>query len=63
MTKKELAKQLLQLVKDGIEEEYSDVEITDDIEVFIGCLEPRDRNAFANWGYPEQRSTPNECWI
>jgi len=50
MTKKEFTKQVFQLVQNSIEEEKSDDEITDDLEIFFDILEPRDREQFSNGG-------------
>jgi len=62
MTKKEFAKQVFQLVKNSIEEEKSDDEITDDLEIFLDTLEPRDREQFSKWGYPNVQVEPSKCW-
>lgn len=63
MTKKEFAKQVFQLVQKSIEEEKSEVEIIDDVEIFLDTLEPRDREQFAKWGYPSVQVKHFKCWV
>jgi len=63
MIKKEFAKQVFQLVQNSIEEEKSEVEIIDDVEIFLDTLEPRDREQFAKWGYPSVQVEPSKCWV
>jgi inhibitor of KinA sporulation pathway (predicted exonuclease) len=62
MTKKEFAKQVFQLVQNSIEEEKSDAEIIDDVEIFLDTLEPRDREQFAKWGSLSVQVEPSKCW-
>lgn len=62
MTKKEFAKQIFELVQNGIDVLKSDDELIDDIEIFIDCLEPRDREQFAKWGYEKDKATLQNCW-
>jgi hypothetical protein len=62
MTKKQFSKQVFELVRNGIDFDKSDDEITDDLEIFMDCLEPRDREQFAKWGYEKDQSTPEKCW-
>lgn len=63
MTKKEFAKQVYELVQNAIDEQESEDQIIDDIEIFLDCLEPRDRGQFAAWGYPKDQVEPNKCWV
>ena len=63
MTKKEFAKQVFQLVANSIEEGKSDDEITDDVEIFLDTLEPRDREQFSKWGYPNVQTDASKCWV
>lgn len=63
MTKKEFATQVYQSVKNAIDEDKSDEEIIDDLEIFLDCLEPRDREQFSNWGYDKDKSTVEKCWV
>ena len=58
MTKQHLAEQILQSIEnyDNREEQL------ESIIVFLGTLKPDNPNQFANWGYPEQRTTPENCW-
>ena len=51
MTKKEFSKQVFELVSNAIEEQKSDDEIIDDVEIFLDTLEPRNREIFSKWGY------------
>ena len=63
MTKKEFSKQVFQLIQNGIDEQKSDDEITDEVEIMLDCLEPRERETFSNWGYEKDKSTPEKCWV
>ena len=63
MTKREFAKQVFQLVQNSIEEGKTDSEIIDDVEIFLDTLEPRDREMFSRWGYPEVQVEPSKCWV
>ena len=63
MTKKEFANQLFQLVSNGIEDQKSNDEIIDDVEIFIDTLEPRNRATFSKWGYPNVQVDENKCWV
>lgn len=62
MTKKDFSKLIFNVVQNLIEEQKSDNEIIDDIEILIDTLEPRDRESFSKWGNPNQRTTENKCW-
>lgn len=63
MTQKEFCKQIIQMVDncrdiDGL----TDDELAERLTGLLEHLEPRDRVRFAKWGFPEQKSTPKECW-
>ncbi|PJA24979.1 MAG: hypothetical protein COX57_05825 [Alphaproteobacteria bacterium CG_4_10_14_0_2_um_filter_63_37] len=63
MNKAEFCRQIVQAVDncrnlDGM----TDEEVAVELQQFLSCLEPKDRENFAQWGYPGCRSTPNECW-
>lgn len=62
MTKKDFAKQVFQLVQNSIEIDKSEVEIIDDVEIFLDALEPRDRGQFARWGNLNVQVDPSKCW-
>ena len=62
MTKKEFSKQVFQLVQNSIEEGKSDDEIIDDLEIFLDTLEPRNREQFSKWGYPNVQTDASKCW-
>ena len=59
MTKKELAKQILET----IELEGCGAKSIPSIMALLDTLEPKDREQFAKWGFPEQQSTPEQCWL
>lgn len=58
MTKKEFAKQILETVQNN---GYVKESIPS-IMALLDTLEPKDREKFAKWGFPEQQSTPEKCW-
>ena len=29
---------------------------------FLELLEPKDKEAFAKWGFPNQQSSVDDCW-
>ena len=62
MTKKEFAKLVFELVQESIDKEKEIDEITEDIEIFLDTLEPRDREQFSRWGHPTVRVEPSKCW-
>jgi hypothetical protein len=63
MTQKEFASQMLQVV-DNSREIYgkSDEEIIKELEMFMSVLEPKNRETFSKWGFPEDQSTVTDCW-
>lgn len=73
MTKRDLAEQILQYVENSVEliSECDDClatfddrnDVLDGIISLIDTLQPRDIEQFAKWGYPEQQSTAETCWI
>ena len=63
MTKKEFAKQIFQLIQNGIEEDKSELVITDNLELFLDALKPRNKEKFAKWGHPIVQIHPSKCWI
>jgi len=62
MTKKEYINQLFQLIKNGFNNRVSDSDFKNDLESFIDVLEPKDRNIFSKWGYPDVQVSPDKCW-
>jgi hypothetical protein len=62
MTKTEFAKTLISMVDNFRFVGDSETEIQEFIMNMLGELEPKDRDRFAQWGYPNQQSTPEECW-
>jgi len=32
------------------------------VMALLDALEPRDRESFAKWGYPQDQSTEDDCW-
>lgn len=40
----------------------SESEVHESIMDMLDALEPKDRERFAQWGYPHQQSTPENCW-
>lgn len=63
MNKKEFAKHIYQLIQNSIEEEKSDDEIIDDVEILLEVLEPRDREKFSKWGHKNVQVPSSKCWI
>lgn len=61
MTKKDLAKQIVETVNNcnGAGEPTLAVEY---VIVLLDALEPRDRESFSKWGDPHEQSTEDECW-
>jgi hypothetical protein len=61
MTKENLAKQIIETVKN-----YNDAgEPTLALEgviALLDTLEPRDRESFSKWGDSKDQSTEDECW-
>lgn len=56
MTKKHLAKLIIEMNTDDFEEYLQN------IIHLLNTLEPKDRRQFSQWGTPEQQSTEEECW-
>ncbi|PCH69413.1 MAG: hypothetical protein COC06_07660 [Bacteroidales bacterium] len=63
MTKTEFAKTLISMVDNFRFVGDSETEIQKSIMNMLGELKPKDRERFAQWGYPNQQSTPEDCWI
>jgi hypothetical protein len=62
MTQREFSSQLFQVIKNSIEENKSEIEIIDDVELFIDILEPKDIEQFCKWGFPTVQVEPSKCW-
>lgn len=61
MTKENLAKQIIETVKHYYEAGEPTIALENVISL-LDTLEPRDKESFAKWGYPKDRSTEDECW-
>lgn len=63
MTKQKLAEKILEHIESceflGAGKKYK----IEGIVNYLDTLEPKDLNQFAQWGYDEEISTPEECWI
>ncbi len=64
MTRKEFSSQILQIVDNSREiDNLSDEQIVTALSLFMSSvLEPKNRESFAKWGFPKDKSTPNDCW-
>lgn len=62
MTKKIFAEMLLGIINTSEMIGKTNAEIIEEIEIFLGCLEPKNRDRFAQWGRPEERTTYLKCW-
>lgn len=62
MTKKHLAELIRQCIDNAEFIGESDDLKVEAIISLLDTLEPKHLEQFANWGYPEQKSTPKECW-
>jgi hypothetical protein len=58
MTKRELAKAIIESVANA----NSGLEALESVEALLEPLKPKDREHFAKWGYPHQKSDPINCW-
>lgn len=61
MTKENFARQIIETVNNYNESGEPTV-ASESIISFLDLLEPRDRESFAKWGYPQDQSTEDECW-
>ena len=62
MTKSEFAKTLISMVDNFRFVGDSEIEIHESFMNMLDEIEPKDRERFAQWGYPNQQSTVEECW-
>lgn len=58
MTKTELAKNIIETVHNNPDP----AEAMAGVIAYLDLLTPKDMERFAQWGYPHQKSTPEECW-
>ncbi|SDS12973.1 hypothetical protein SAMN04487764_1521 [Gillisia sp. Hel1_33_143] len=58
MTKRNLAEQILETVYNSENKQ----EGIDGIISLLDVLEPKNKERFSEWGYPEDKSTPEKCW-
>ncbi len=58
MTKTALAEEIVQ----SIENHPDRNDQLECVIAFLTTLQPKDFERFAQWGYPEQKSTVEECW-
>jgi len=63
MTKKEYAKQIVAIVKTGIDEGIGSEILIEYVEGFLTVLKPVDTKSFSKWGYPECQVEEKDCWI
>lgn len=61
MTKENLAKQIIDTVNNCNETGEPTIAL-EGVIALLDTLEPRDRERFAKWGYPQEQSTEDECW-
>ena len=61
MTKKELAKQIIETITNN-HDMQQDHENEPAIMAFLELLEPKDKEVFAKWGFPNQQSSVDDCW-
>jgi len=63
MTKKEYAKNIVQLIDNSRRIDCMDFdEIVNEVEGFLSVVQPVDRARFSKWGHPEHWSTAVNCW-
>ena len=62
MTKEELAKQIIETV-DNFYDAEDPTTALEGVIALLDTLEPRDRESFAKWGFPNQQSTEDKCWL
>ena len=63
MFKQEFAYQLLQTVYNARNlDRADDKEVVGQLLFMLETLQPENREQFAAWGNPDQKSTPAECW-
>jgi hypothetical protein len=62
MTKRILAKTIVEMVDNFRFVGDEEIVIVKAIESFLNLLEPKDRERFAQWGTSKERSTAKECW-
>lgn len=63
MTKKHFAKELITIIASDIELGVSEKETVNKIAVLLDTLQPKDLARFSKWGTPEQKTTPENCWL
>ncbi|MBC7847240.1 MAG: hypothetical protein H7Y10_12185 [Flavobacterium sp.] len=61
MTKLEFAKQLIETVTNNYDMQQ-DHENEPAVMALLEVLEPKDKEVFAKWGFPNQQSTVDDCW-
>lgn len=57
MNKRQLARQIVKSVRNATDTKNA----IESVESFLSVLEPKDREKFASWGYPEDKPTNEEC--
>ncbi len=62
MTKGSLARNIVSIVQNGTFTGDSDKEVTANMEALLDTLEPKDRETFSRWGFPDGISTSEDCW-
>ena len=61
MTKLELAKQLIETITNNYDMQQ-DHENETAVMALLDVLEPKDREQFSKWGFPNQQSSVEDCW-
>jgi len=59
MTKERLAEKIIEHVHNC---EFMGEDPKDGVIAYLDTLEPKNIGQFAQCGYPEDKSTPNQCW-
>lgn len=62
MNKKRFAMKMIEIVDNTRFVGESDDEALDAIEALLDTLEPKDRDNFSQWGQPDDRTDPKDCW-
>lgn len=62
MTKTKLSENIANTIENMRAIGETKEEIVEAIGNLLTPLQPKDRERFAAWGYPDEKSTPVDCW-
>lgn len=62
MTKERLALKIIEHIDNCEFMGEGDKQKLEGVIAYLDTLEPKNLGQFAQWGYPEDKSTPDECW-